>query len=191
MMKDIVIFVNSEFDVVPGALIDFISDIDTAKTGFRFTILEGDKLVPFDSGFYYALVDESKGVYKIFAQLPVNTSLQENKNTITSILNGRYSFEGDKVLDSLGGGRQVSTRDVKIGNQQNGGGILPFDVLPQWLKNLMNALGLGGLSLPWWLFATVSAFAMTKLAQKNSNKIIWGLLVGLSGIAAIKAYKNK
>ncbi|MBK6860981.1 MAG: hypothetical protein IPK91_02730 [Saprospiraceae bacterium] len=190
-MKDIVILAQSEFDLVPGVLIDFISDIDSVKTGYRFTFFEGDKITPFEPSFYFALVDEAKGVYKIFAQLPVTAKVQEIKNTITSILNGRYTFEGDKVLDSLGGGRQVSTRDVKLGNQQNGGGILPFDILPQWLQNLMNALGLGGLSLPWWLFATVSAFAMTKLAQKESNKIIWGLLAGLSGIAAIKAYKNK
>lgn len=191
MPYNIIIFFDSATGKqIQGGFVDFISSIP-ANSEYKISVADGFKIIPNTNGYLFALVDETKGVYHFFLQLDENTALQTLKNTITSILNGRYTFEGDKVFDTLGGGRQVSTRDLEIGNYQNGGGILPFDIMPQWIQDLLKSLGLDGIRLPWWLFASLSAYGATKLVQKDSNKIIWGLITTFSSIAAVKAYKNK
>ncbi|MGB5025369.1 MAG: hypothetical protein WBO44_08470 [Saprospiraceae bacterium] len=189
-MKQINIFFDSgNTTQVQGSFIDTVSSINDFE--YRFIILDSFNLIPNERGYFFAYVDESGGIYRVFRKLPLNATLAQFQKVITDIIGDRYSFQSDNIDDIFGGTGDATLFKLPIGDKRYGGGVIPFDILPKWIKDIMHSIGLDGLSLPWWAFMALGGYSAYKLSDKKSNTLLYGalLLIGLAG--TLKALNNK
>jgi hypothetical protein len=160
------------------------------ETNFRLSFGESikDKY-----GYLFGIYDESKKMFHAFKILPLTATLDQIRKVVEEILSGKYESID---ITHPGGGTDTgvpatSVISIDLADSQSGG-LIPIDLLPAGLRNfldsLFNALGLGGLKLPWWLYAAIAAYGTTKILQKNSNKIIWGAVSAFTAYTAAKQY---
>ena len=189
-MKKINIFFDSSGTTqVPASFIDMVSSINDPE--YQFLILDSFNLIPNEQGYFFSYVDDQSGVYRVFRKLPVNVSLAEFQRVIEEILGGRYSFKSDNIDDVLGGTGDATLFKLPIGDKRYGGGVIPFDVLPKWLKDIMHSIGLDGFNIPWYLFAALTTYSGYKLNSKGTNRTLWTIILLIAALATIKALNNK
>lgn len=189
-MKQINIFFDSgNTSQVPGNFIDLVSSINDPQ--YRLIILDTFNLIANEKGYFFAYTDEANGIYRVFRKLPANATYPEFKKVIDEIIGNRYSFQSENVEDTFGGTGDATLFKLPIGNKQYGGGVIPFDVLPKFLKDLMHSIGLGGINIPWYLFGALTGYSSYRLNDKKSNKLIWGTIAFIGALATLKALNNK
>lgn len=143
-------------------------------------------------GYAFGIYDALTKKFHSFKKLPPTATLDQFKKIGTDIVNGVYeNFNIDDTNEPGKDGDPSSTSVIPLdlGDGKNGG-ILPFNILPQWLRDLLKSIFGNSLNIPWWVYAALGAYAGTKVFQRNANKVLWGGVGLVTLYIALNAYKK-
>jgi hypothetical protein len=143
-------------------------------------------------GYVFGVYDAVNKKLHSFKKLPTTATLGQIQKVVIDIYNGvyeNYQINDDNESGTDGDPSSTSVIPLDIGDGTNGG-ILPFNILPEWLRNLLNGIFGNSLNIPWWVYAAIGAYSGTKVFQRDSNKILWGGVGAFTLYIALKAYKK-
>jgi hypothetical protein len=169
---------STDFEIGDYSFTDYGLPVSNVPAGYAFAIQLAAK--PEDPPEKKRLV--------VFKTLPVNATIDQIKTVISRITSGEFRYVENAPKNGEGGEYQDPNL-IEVpwsgSSEQASSGILPFDILPDWLKNLFGGL-FKGLHVPWWAYAALAAYATTKVIQKDSNKILWGATAAWATWAALR-----